>query len=141
MPHRMIEPISPEEIQWARQARIDHPKITSYGFGVPSKYEDQWTIKETAFDFRCLETIAICRRWLLEQGWRKTVNSSDCPGSYAVKHMIESWKNHPPRSTNTKYIYEGALVLTVVAMGIPYKRQKESCGIWLGLSRKTIKHF
>lgn len=128
----MIEPISPEELEWAKQARAQHPEITSYGFGLPANDKDHF---EESGDSG-LQMIVACRRWLIGQKFRKTINPTDCPGSYAAKHMVESWPGNPKKPT--KYIYEGALILAAVALGVPYKQKTGNWGIYLGLSRKTI---
>jgi hypothetical protein len=127
-----MDPISNAEIEWARMVRAQHPELTSYGFGTPSPYENQWRGR---LSMQQLEMVVACRRWLEAVGWRSTADAS-CPGSYQLKHWVEKWPEHPGRS---RYVQEGALLLAALGLGVPLQRYVCGWGACVGVSRLGLR--
>jgi hypothetical protein len=124
-------PIGTAELRWAsvawRWTKKRHPNLTSYGFGKLERYEDNWA--EGPCD-RGLEMIVRAGRWL--QGQEQKRPSPSGPGSYGLKHRAERWAGG--------YMYEGALIVAALALGVPMKRYSgsSSWGVYLGLTSRSL---
>lgn len=126
-----IPEITPAELAWARAtwhtAKQDHPELTSYGFGKPSEYSDDWRdgLTETG-------ELSIVRsaRWL--QGM-KTIRQPNTRigGSYRLKHVAERWAGG--------YVMEGGLIVAALALGVPLRRYRDAWGAHLALSVHAVR--
>ena len=125
-------PIAEAELEWARQARLAHPEITSYGFSLPKcdptgSFKRELTLPQ-------LKMVAVCRRWLNFCPPVKRITKTI--GTNGYKHNIEEWPLHPLEDT---YIMEGALVLAVLHNGTPIQKAPyNSRSAFLGVAAPSV---
>jgi hypothetical protein len=134
--------VDTELIRWAHHAHLNNPTITSYGFpcskvlnelkpeesGMFPRVLNNWAI---TFTERDAWMVAASRQFLEATGWNLSANSRN-PGSYWLKHVVEKWAK--------SYIYEGALLVAAVEIGVPLKRYgSDKWGAFVGVSARGIR--
>lgn len=93
-----------------------------------SRVLNNWAI---TFTERDAWMVAASRQFLEATGWNYLANSNN-PGSYRLKHIAEEWAK--------SYIYEGALLLAAVELGVPLKRYgSDMWGAFVGVSARGIR--
>ena len=89
---------------------------------------NNWAI---TFTERDAWMVAASRQFLEATGWNLSANSRN-PGSYWLKHVVEKWAK--------SYIYEGALLVAAVEIGVPLKRYgSDKWGAFVGVSARGIR--
>ena len=85
----------------------------------------------TSFTERDAWMVAVSRQFFEATGWNLSAKSTN-PGSYWLKHVVEQWAK--------SYIYEGALLLAAVELGIPLKRYgSDKWGAFVGVSARGLQ--
>jgi hypothetical protein len=116
-------------IDKVRAVLAQHPTLTANGFddrGLPTR--------TNLLDYRGLCEVQGALDYL--EGRRRTVAKSDSPGSYTLKHQVESWHRMHGREV---YVSNGAFMVAAMIRGYGlYQRHSDGLNRAVGIHRADI---
>ncbi len=101
--------IGEQDREWAEKALSNFPGTTSYGLGLPDYFEDGW---KNGLSDEDVTQIILARDFLSGFPYNWSTSKSS-PTSTFLKNFIGRRQG--------VFVYEGAVVLAALALGIPVK--------------------
>ena|ERR1051326_549069 len=111
-----------------------NPDLTTLGFGVDTDIRFHYNHANEHQDLKNYqEAVEVCKEMLTKEYLISALAEDTC-NSYHLKHLAERYA----RDVLGKNIYipEGAFVVAVLCLGLPYKRCKTTPGILIRLKKK-----